>query len=451
MSQKVLAAMAAVVTVLTHASAEESIQRITLEQALQMFEANNLELRVVAAERDQALGFAKQAGTHPNPVAGVSHEGLSESGLDYSESYFTLSQRLEWPGRREARAETSDEEAAALKFRLDAERRRLAFEVKRAFVEAAAAEEREAVVKEVRTVFRMAEDSGRERFREGDLSGYDARRLRIERARYENLGASAEIDLRNARLRLAFLILPAEPEQEFQEIAPTAAAQDAPPSVRELEEKAAIALALERRPEMRSAEARMAAANASIRYLSTFTGPDVTLTGGYKRQSDGLDGYFLAVNVPLPLFDSRKGDLEAAEAGLPAAVARAHLTRRSIENDVRRSLATYASVSERIALISNQLLTGVDDLLAIARVSYSEGEMSLLELLDAAEAFRESQIMESQLKSEHWIRYYDLERAMGGAVSPSVGAKSPEGEPWGWGPAAFEKSPIAATTGERNP
>ena len=52
--------------------------------------------------------------------------------------------------------------------------------------------------------------------------------------------------------------------------------------------------------------------------------------------------------------------------------------------------------------------------------------MSLLELLDAAEAFRESQIMESQLKSEHWIRYYDLERAMGGA-------------------------PIGATTAERNP
>ena len=99
MSQKVLAAMTALVTVLPHASAEESVHRITLEQALQMFEENNLELRLVAAERDQALGFAKQARAHPNPVAAVSHEGLSESGLDYSESYFTLSQRLEWPGQ----------------------------------------------------------------------------------------------------------------------------------------------------------------------------------------------------------------------------------------------------------------------------------------------------------------------------------------------------------------
>ena len=425
MSQKVLAAMTALVTVLPHASAEESVHRITLEQALQMFEENNLELRLVAAERDQALGFAKQARAHPNPVATVSHEGLSESGIDYSESYFTLSQRLEWPGRRGARAETSAEEAAALESSLDAERRRLAFEVKRAFIEAATAEERAAVVREVRSVFRMAEDSGRERFREGDLSGYDARRLRIERARYENLGASVEIDLKNARLGLASLILPGAPGQDLQEIAPTAALEGTPPSVRELEEKTTVALALERRAEMRSAEAQVAAASASIRYLATFTGPDVTITGGYKRQSDGFDGFFLGVNVPLPTFDRRKGDLEAAEAGLRAAVARVDLTRRSIENDVRTSLAAYASVSERIVLIRDQLLTGTDDLLRIARVSYSEGEMSLLELLDAAEAFRESQIMESQLKSEHWIRYYDLERAIGTAISVMTGEIEP--------------------------
>ena len=111
--------------------------------------------------------------------------------------------------------------------------------------------------------------------------------------------------------------------------------------------------------------------------------------GGYKRQSDGFDGFFFGVNVPLPTFDRRKGDLEAAEAGARGALARVDLTRRLIENDVRRSLAAYASLFERIAVIRNQLLSEVDDLLRIARVSYSEGEMSLLELLDAAEAFRE--------------------------------------------------------------
>ena len=52
----VLTTLSAVVAVLPHVSAEESVQRITLEQALLMFEESNLELRLVAAERDQALG-----------------------------------------------------------------------------------------------------------------------------------------------------------------------------------------------------------------------------------------------------------------------------------------------------------------------------------------------------------------------------------------------------------
>ena len=114
--------------------AQETLRRVTLEQALQMFEENNLELRLVMAERDEAAGLARQATAHPNPVATFTHEGLSQSDLDHSESYFTASQRLEWPGRRSNRTASADEAAAAATARLDAERQRLVFEVRRAFL-----------------------------------------------------------------------------------------------------------------------------------------------------------------------------------------------------------------------------------------------------------------------------------------------------------------------------
>ena len=400
--------------------AQETLRRVTLEQALQMFEENNLELRLVMAERDEAAGLARQATAHPNPVATLTHEGLSQSDLDYSESYFTASQRLEWPGRRGARIASSDDEAVAARTRVDAERRRFAFEVKRAFFEAAAAEEQLVAIEEVRGVFRFAEESGRERLREGDVSGYDARRLRIERARYENLGASQAIALRSARLQFASLILPDSADEEPADIAPAAPPDGSPPSLPDLDEEAAIERALERRSEMRSARAQVAAAEASLRHLSTFRYPDVTLTGGYKRQSDGFDGFFLGASLPVPILDRSQGDVEAAAARLRNATAQLAIARRAIGNDVRRTLSTYLSVSERVALIRDQLLSGVGDLLRIARVSYGEGEMSLLELLDAADAYRESQIALSELKSELWIRYYDLERAMGGLPSTTI-------------------------------
>jgi cobalt-zinc-cadmium efflux system outer membrane protein len=59
-------------------------------------------------------------------------------------------------------------------------------------------------------------------------------------------------------------------------------------------------------------------------------------------------------------------------------------------------------------------LQGSDDILRIARVSYSEGEMTLLELLDAAGAFRDAKLALIRLRSRYWTTYFDLERAMGG-------------------------------------
>jgi len=318
---------------------------------------------------------------------------------------------------------------------------RLAFEVKRSFLEAAAAEEQLIVVEEVRDVFRFAEESGRERVLEGDLSGYDARRLRIERARYENLAASETIALRNAQLLFASLILSDSSGEEPPNVAPTAVPEGSPPSLPDLDKEAALEHAFERRAEMRSAEAQIAAAEASVRYRSSLRYPDVTLTGGYKRQSDGFDGCFVGASLPVPLFAQKEGDVEAAEARVRTATAHLALTQRTIANDVRRTFSMYLSVSDRVALIRDHLLSGVDDLLRIARVSYGEGEMSLLELLDAAEAYRESQIAFSELTSELWIGYYDLERAIGGVLNPPAGAESPEGEPRGWGPAAMNEVP----------
>ena len=47
--------------------------------------------------------------------------------------------------------------------------------------------------------------------------------------------------------------------------------------------------------------------------------PDMALTGGYTRKSDGFDGLFLGLAIPLPLWDWRGGDIAAAEAREEAA------------------------------------------------------------------------------------------------------------------------------------
>ncbi len=390
------------------AEAQRTVRRLTLDQALELFTNNNLELRLARSASRQALGVAREARAFPNPVAWVTHEALSANGQTYSESYFNLSQRITLPWLYSARKGETQAIADAALAGVGADSNRIVFDVKRAFVEAAAAESRLDAVRQVRAVFRLAERSGAARFAEGDLSGYDFRRLRIERARYETLEAETAIVLSRARHRLTTALLPNATDTV---LAPSDFLEGDSPPVRAAD---LMQHALTARPELAAVQAQLSAARASRSVGRAERLPELTLTGGYKRQSDGLDGPYFGAELPIPLWDFRGGAIDAAEAGIEAANERESLTNRLVRTDVTNTLTAYESYATRKEQIGNQLLVGTDDLLRIAQVSYDEGEMSLLELLDAANAYHLAQITAVELQAALWVSYFDLERAVGG-------------------------------------
>lgn len=391
----------------------QETRAITLHEALGLFARNNLELRLARAYAAEAAALARQAAAYPNPSVAGTHEPLSDGDVSYSETYLNLSQRLEWPGTRSARRDAADRAAEAAHARLTADSARLAFEVKAAYAAAVRAGRAEEVLARVTEVFRTGEQSARERYDQGDISLYDRRRIRVERARYETRLAEAALQAASARRRLALLIAP---EGEVVSYAPADALEELPPVVTA---ERALATALERRHELAAARAALASARADAAVARGERIPDLTATAGYKRQSDGLTGAYLGLSLPVPLWDRRRGAIEAAEAGVAAAESRAALTRRQVENDVRRALDAYRSLTRRAELLADPATREAGDLLEIARVAYAEGEMELLDLLDAAEALMEARLAEVRLRTELWTSYYDLDRAVGGFDAPS--------------------------------
>lgn len=382
--------------------------RITLEEALALFPRQNLELRVARARVEEAEGVARQASAFANPTLTASHEPLSGAGVDYDESYINFGQRFEWPGTRSARRESAQLTASAAHARFAADSARLAFEVKAAYVEAVRTERGAIVLERVAELFREAARRAGDRLREGDISEYDVRRIRVERARYETQLAEAELDAAAARRTLALLVAP---EAEELELAPAAELPGDPPAI---DVDAVITDLALRRWEIRAAEAELNAARAAASLSARERIPDVTATAGYKRQSDGLSGAFLGVSLPLPLWDRSGGAIEAADARVEAARARFALTRRQVENDLRRAILAYESIVRRAALLAVPLTEEANDLVEIAQVAYEAGEMDLIDVLDAAEALREARIAEARLRADLWTSYYDLERAAGG-------------------------------------
>jgi cobalt-zinc-cadmium efflux system outer membrane protein len=387
-------------------AAQDTVRRVSLGEALALFARHNLELRIARAEAGGAAARARQAAAYPNPVVGATHETLGDGSQGYDETYLTLTQQLRWPWERAARGRAAAAEREAAAFRVAGDSLRLAFAVKRAFVEAGGAERVRDGLAEATGVVRDALEDATRRAADGDLSGYALRRLRVERARYEADLSAAVLAVRAARRRLGALLLP----DSAAEIAPTGLPAEDPPDVEPAAESS-VALVV---PALAAARAGLDAARADEQAVRRGRLPAPAATGGYKSQSDGLAGAFLGLSLPLPLFDRRGA--AAAEAGAATARAEAHLAlvRRQSENDVRLAFQAYRMSRERARLFEGELLTEPEALLRIARVAYAEGEMSLVELLDAVDAYRAARVAAVEARRDVWVTFFDLERAAGG-------------------------------------
>lgn len=390
------------------ASAQEPIQRVSMEEALRLFAENSLALRIARSEADQARGEARQSRAYFNPSATVVREDLASGDSDYAETIVGLEQRLEWPGRTAARARAAGRAIEAAQAAFAADSLRLAFDVRQAYAEAWKAEETEEALAIAAGAIRKATAAAERRYAEGDISGYQLRRLRVERARTEQALASAGLEARAARRTLAALVLPGS---EAAEVGAAEPLEGRPPPI---DRETALA-AVWNRPDLEAAEQKALAADAAASAASQAWVPSPTVVAGYKDQTDGFSGPVISVALPVPLFDRQGGEAQAAAARRATARTRLELRRREARNDVLSALDRYASARERLETIADSLLAQADDLLEIARVAYAEGELGLVELLDAAEAFRDARVTALELRAETWIAYYDVSRATGRA------------------------------------
>lgn len=398
--------------VMSPAAPQDTVRRVTLDEAMQLFGANSLNLRVARADAAAIAGLAKQATAFPNPTVSGTHERVSGGGTDYTEWYLNVSQRFEWPGIRSARGAAAGGRIQAARAQIAADSARLAFEMKRAYVDALRAELELQALTRVTEVFRTAEASAVRRLEAQDISRYALRRIQVELARYEADLANATIEVDAARRALALLVVPQEPD-------PLIAPADWPATVRRpIDFEHLTEQVMNKRAEMVAANAELEAARSSATTARRERIPEVTATGGYKRQTGALSGAFLGLSLPLPLWDRRGGAIDAATARVDAAQARADLVQRRIANDLERAADRYRAFTHRAQRLAEREVGAQPDLLEIATISYENGEMDLIELLDAAAAQQGAAMNALRLRSDLWISYYDVERASGGFDTP---------------------------------
>ena len=387
---------------------------MSLEQARVLARAASPDLRAAHAAVEAARGRELQAGAIENPSLSYSTERTSGGGQTNSQQIAGLEQRLEIGDQRGARRSAATSRRRAAEIRLAGAGALVDYEVARAYAEVIAADRRARLARQASAAFEEAGRVSARRLAAGDISGYADRRLSLEAARYAALQAEAALASRSARLALSSLIAPAAdslPGVSF------VLSDSIPETIPQLNVAALSAIALRNRSDYLASSLEAEALAAESRLASRERIPSTVLSAGYKTEkspgiSESLNGFAAGLSLPIPLFDRRGGAIQAAEAEHRRAVAETEIVRRRITREVADAHDALRAVEEQRALLAPQLGAPAAAALRSAQVAYSEGEIPLLEWLDAVRAYHEAVSAYSNLIAEFFIRRATLERVV---------------------------------------
>jgi cobalt-zinc-cadmium efflux system outer membrane protein len=396
----------------------QSTASLTLAEARERARASSPALEAVREALAGARGVERQAGALPNPSLFYSHEQTSRGDADNRQDIAGVEQPIELGGQRGARRASARLQREAAEARLHAAELEIDFEVARAYAEAVAADRRAAHAAAAAESFAQAREISARRRERGDVSGYEDRRTALEAARYAALHAAAERERRTARATLAALV---DPAGETPELVGEALVDslDAPPL--RTDRAAFHAQALAAHPEIRAAELEQQAAEADARVARRERVPSPVLAAGYKTErsaggSGSFDGFTAGISVPLPLWDRGGGAIAAAEAQARRQAAGLRRVKRDVALAIERAWAEWDAAGEQLDAIRPQLGRGAEAALRAARSAYDEGEITLVEWLDAVRAYHEAESTYAGLLADHYIRRAALERAAGGSL-----------------------------------
>lgn len=373
---------------------------LTLTQALQ--EAAARSPAVVAAERAVAAAEARvrQAGFRTNPELSFEVENVAGTGelrgLNRMESTLAVNQRLDLGGRRGARVSAARAELTVQRIRLAIARADLSQQVREQFARAVAARERLAQANE--TVERARElarvtgilvDAGRD----PPLRAVRARSA-LAQALAEQTGAEADEIAARSSLAALFGVSNAVGTVS----GPTIDLTPRP-------------ITPEQSLEVQLANAERAAAEAAVAQQLAERRLDPAVGVGVRHVRETGDfGLVAGVSVPLRLFDNNQGNVAAARAAVAAADARRASTLATAMARTRNAIAAVEAAERRVDALQGSAMPEAAEALRLALRSYEEGRASLLELLDAQDAYTATQTALTQARLELALATAELGR-----------------------------------------
>ena len=376
----------------------------TEREIVELIVRDGPQARAIRAESEVTHRAQLARLSYPNPSVTYSREGAGFT------EFFQAEQSLSPFGVREALSRAGVAATAAAEAERDLRLWLLRSDAAAAVARVVAEQERlESVRAHMREVERLIEIL-RIREREGEGSRFDRMRAEQELRDTNQVVTSAAVALAEARATVSGML-----PRDASLTTVTATQITKQPSVAI---ETLFTRATSTRAELRALEqlGQRAAFEAEAARRARLPSPN--LFGGVKR-ADELSGRktggVFGVTVALPLFDA--GGREAAR--WEAERSRVDAERIFIEYRIRSEITGASEVlTLRQAALSQEQQGTAEELVQIALVAYREGEVGILELLDAARTASRARTRSIDLRLDARLAQIALERAVGDTLWP---------------------------------
>lgn len=402
--------VSAALTLAVATAAQSDPRRYSLEDILGLARGRSPAI-LAAAQRVEALKGARTSAATPDAPEVEFSRGTGRSldgTLSGREHGWAVSQSIEWPGRWRARVKAADrlvaaEQAGSLATQADvlASVREQFFGILFAQKEVALLEGQTAAAGDLLS---LAE----KRVQVGEGRELDRIKAHVEALRTQRKLEAARSDLRVRKTVLDRYLLGAlgdgyELAGDFHLPEALAAKEEV---LRRL---------LDSSPSLREAEARAEAARWNLEAERQGRLPD--LSAGYADSRE-LDRKARTVSVALriPLWGFNRGPLRTAAAEREAALLDAARIRAEVASRGEEAYQQYALAYAQAKGYETDLLPAAERSLKIATFSYSQGELSLLDLLDARRTYLDAVEQYNGVLFELETARAQLERLIGGSL-----------------------------------
>lgn len=386
--------------------------------SLQDILAIALEKNPLVTEREgfieQQEGNKISAYAYPNPTLSF-HSGRGtvrdpSVGISITERYVTLSQPLEWPGKRAARQEAAQAGVDGALASRDEAKLNLIAATKQAFYDLLLAERHtETAIQNVRTMEEVREAVIR-RVDAGEAPPFETVKIKVEDMKVQKEVARAKGVVQSFQASLNNLTAGAL-GSEFSiqgDFAPWPGA---------LHFTTLSEQALAHHPVIMKWNKLVEEAQYAHRQEEQARIPNVTVSGSYQRDA-GREAYVGGISIPFPVWDQRQGDIAQAKGTLRQREAMLLRAKHELLKSIAQQIQLSQAATAQIATYEKGLLKQAQEALRIAQVSFKFGEAGLLDVLDAQRVLRQTQLDYAQAKYDLSVALTELERVTGGISQP---------------------------------